>query len=65
MFKYKNGIPEAEFEEVMADYESHSKCLEYKCLKEEWEKVIEEGSTRCCPSCGIGGIKDGECTHIT
>jgi hypothetical protein len=44
---------------------SHYKCFEYKPLKEKWEKVIEEGSKRCCPCCGVGGVKNDACTHMT
>ena len=44
---------------------SHYKCYKYKKLRKEWEQAIEAGTKRSCPSCGVGGIKDDACTHMT
>lgn len=44
---------------------SHHKCYEYKDLKEEWETALETGNKRFCPGCGVGGIKNDACTHMS
>lgn len=55
----------AEFEELKVNLEPHFKCYEFKDIKEEWEKAIEDGNKRFCPGCKIGGMKNDDCTHMT
>ena len=59
------NIPSTELEEVKTGMISHTKCYEYKQIKEDWDKAIDMGVKRCCPNCGIGGLKNDACTHMT
>ena len=34
-------------------------------MKKEFDEVFEKGAKNYCPSCGVGGTKDDECTHMT
>ena len=60
------NITEEEFEEIKSDtgMMSHTKCYQYKQIKDDWEKALEEGIKRKCPSWGVGGIKNDACTHM-
>ena len=44
---------------------SHFEWYEYKDLKAEWDQAIINGIQRFCPECGLGGMIDDACTHIT
>ncbi|CAI2365630.1 unnamed protein product [Moneuplotes crassus] len=59
-------VDEEEYEEMKAEggMIAHQKCLEYKFMKEEWEKAMEMATKRHCPGCKIGGRKDEACTHM-
>ena len=43
----------------------HFKCFEYKEIKKEFDDALEKGSKCFCPSCGVGGMKNDACTHMT
>mmetsp|Transcript_27182 Transcript_27182/g.24065 ORF Transcript_27182/g.24065 Transcript_27182/m.24065 type:complete len:132 (+) Transcript_27182:225-620(+) len=43
----------------------HKDCVRFRELKGIWEQALEKGRKRFCPECGIGGIKDDACTHMT
>ena len=45
--------------------ERHFKCLEFKTMKDSFEDIIENGVKASCPKCGIKGMKDDACTHMT
>lgn len=55
-----------EFEEIKSNkgMMSHTRCYEYKHMKDDWDEAIETGIKRWCPNCGIGGLKNSDCTHI-
>ena len=46
------NITQEEFEEIKSDtgMMSHTKCYQYKQIKDDWEKALEEGIKRKCPS---------------
>ena len=44
---------------------SHEKCYLYKDIKNDWEEALANGNQRSCPECGVGGVKDDSCTHMT
>jgi hypothetical protein len=61
---------EADLNDSIAGEESkedgdHSNCVKFKDLKKEWDQAIEKGSKMFCPTCGFGGMKDDQCTHMT
>ena len=56
-------VYEKELEEGI-DYHRDT-CYKYKDIKEQWDKVLEEGQNMYCPSCKLGGRKDENCTHIS
>ncbi|CAI2374146.1 unnamed protein product [Moneuplotes crassus] len=43
----------------------HLTCLSKKDVKDEWERCIDAQNSRPCPRCGLRGIKDDSCAHIT
>ena len=44
---------------------SHEKCYLSKDIKNDWEEALAKGTKRSCPECGVGGVKDDSCTHMT
>eukprot|EP01034_Spumella_vulgaris_P025416 gene25416-31874_t len=62
------GYNEEDEERVQRDNTSflyHLECGELAKDKIAFETAIVKGSVRECPSCGVAGIKDDNCTHIT
>ncbi|CAI2362372.1 unnamed protein product [Moneuplotes crassus] len=57
-------LNEEEYNEITKQMNKHFTCYDSKILKEEWEEILMKGSSRSCPKCGYGGIKDENCTHI-
>ena len=45
--------------------EHQSKCIELSLCKKMIEDAIDLGSQRRCPNCGLTGVKDEGCTHMT
>lgn len=43
----------------------HFLCGELSELKKEIESAIDEGQKMRCPKCGLAGMKDNACTHMT
>ena len=43
----------------------HFKCFEFKDLKKEFDEAFDKGTKNFCPSCGVGGMKNDACTHMT
>ncbi|CAI2362279.1 unnamed protein product [Moneuplotes crassus] len=58
-------VNKAEYKEIIKQMDKHFTCYDNKILKEEWEELLMKGSSRSCPQCGYGGIKDDNCTHIS
>eukprot|EP01083_Nonionella_stella_P223530 796554_1 len=48
-----------------ADVESHFECAQLSPYKQKWDKALSDGNTRACPGCGIRGMKNNACTHMT
>jgi len=47
------------------DVESHFECAQLAPFKAKWDKALSDGNTRSCPRCGISGMKNNACTHMT
>lgn len=43
----------------------HFKCWELKEQKEKLEAILDSGIKMKCPGCGLSGLKDEACTHMT
>ncbi|CAF3478221.1 unnamed protein product [Rotaria sp. Silwood2] len=54
-----------EYEENMEKIEKHFKCAELKESKNIFDKAMENGQQVACPVCGLAGMKDDACTHMT
>jgi len=44
---------------------THFECAELRPYKLAFETAIESGVKVPCPSCGLAGVKDGACAHMT
>ena len=44
--------------------EEHLVCVELAPYKQRVEAALDEGAVMRCPTCGLGGRKDGSCTHM-
>ncbi|ETO09160.1 hypothetical protein RFI_28228 [Reticulomyxa filosa] len=47
------------------EFEDHFECATLAKPKAIWDKALQEGATVSCPKCGIGGMKNNGCTHMT
>jgi hypothetical protein len=56
-----NFATEAEQEEMI----KHFTCEALADDKKMFDDAIEAGQKVCCPKCGLGGMKDDSCTHMT
>ena len=52
-------------EEVLEEMEKHFTCDDLATDKEKFERYIELGQKIPCPNCGLAGMKDDSCTHMT
>ncbi|CAF1133135.1 unnamed protein product [Didymodactylos carnosus] len=52
-------------DENIDDILGHSKCVELKHDKKIVDLAIINGSMIPCPTCGVSGMKDDNCTHMT
>lgn len=43
----------------------HFRCSDLAEYKSIFDKAIENGQKVSCPKCGLGGMKDDSCTHMT
>jgi len=59
--KRRNSEIELDIKEV----EDHFECAALAKPKEIWDKALQEGAVVTCPECGIGGMKNNGCTHMT
>ncbi|CAI2376584.1 unnamed protein product [Moneuplotes crassus] len=51
-------------EKQREEMESHYKCLEHQEMKKDWDRAIERGAKRFCPTCGTGVVKDDNCVEM-
>ncbi|CAF1145417.1 unnamed protein product [Adineta steineri] len=54
-----------EYENNIEEIEKHFKCAELGEAKKIVEMAIENGQKVPCPECGLAGMKDDACTHMT
>jgi len=47
------------------DVEDHFECAALAPAKEIWDKALQDGSAVPCPECGVAGMKNESCTHMT
>ncbi|CAM2721713.1 unnamed protein product [Rotaria socialis] len=52
-------------DEEIAEMEKHFKCAELADDKHELDRYVELGQKMPCPTCGLAGMKDDACTHMT
>jgi hypothetical protein len=52
-------------DEEIAEMERHFKCTELADDKHKFDQYLELGPKVPCPSCGLAGMKDDACTHMT
>ncbi|CAF2132590.1 unnamed protein product [Rotaria magnacalcarata] len=52
-------------DELIAEMEKHFKCVELADDKRELDRYVELGQKVPCPNCGLAGMKDDACTHMT
>lgn len=52
-------------DEQYAEMEKHFKCARLAEGKEIFDKQLEMGQKVPCPKCGLAGMKDDACTHMT
>ncbi|CAF3027473.1 unnamed protein product [Rotaria socialis] len=52
-------------DEEIAEMEKHFKCAELADDKHELDRYVELGQKVPCPTCGLAGMKDDACTHMT
>ncbi|CAI2374486.1 unnamed protein product [Moneuplotes crassus] len=57
-------VSEKQYKEMQKGMLKHYKCYEYQEMKKDWDKAIERGTKRFCPTCGVGGIKDDACLKM-
>ena len=60
--KFTSNFPTREQEREMT---KHFICAELADDKKMFDDAIEAGQKVCCPKCGLGGMKDDSCTHMT
>jgi len=47
------------------ELENHFDCAALAKSKAIWDKALQEGAVVACPECGVGGMKNNGCTHMT
>jgi len=47
------------------DMESHFECASLAPAKAIWDQALHDGSVVPCPQCGVAGMKNNACTHMT
>ncbi|CAF1220169.1 unnamed protein product [Rotaria magnacalcarata] len=52
-------------DELIAEMEKHFICAALADDKRELDRYVELGQKVPCPNCGLAGMKDGACTHMT
>ena len=52
-------------DEQFAELDHHFKCSILHDNKQEFERYLEAGQKVPCPNCGLDGMKDDSCTHMT
>ena len=52
-------------DDVLVEMEKHFKCAVLAKDKEIFDRYLESGSKVSCPNCGLAGMKDDACTHMT
>jgi hypothetical protein len=52
-------------DEIIAEMEKHFTCASLAKDKEKFDQYLELGSKVPCPNCGLAGMKDDACTHMT
>eukprot|EP01084_Bolivina_argentea_P291539 501069_1 len=60
-----NSDDEKKIDMDQSDVESHFICAQLAPIKQKWDKALSDGNTRSCPECGISGMKNNACTHMT
>ncbi|CAF1287810.1 unnamed protein product, partial [Didymodactylos carnosus] len=54
-----------EYEDNIDEMEHHFICATLKNEKQIFDTTIEKGQKVACPGCGLAGMKDDACTHMT
>ncbi|CAF0987072.1 unnamed protein product [Rotaria sordida] len=52
-------------DEELAEMDKHFKCAELADDKHIVDEYLESGQKIACPKCGLAGMKDDACTHMT
>lgn len=52
-------------DEILVELNKHFKCDELAEDKKIFERYLELGQKMPCPKCGLAGMKDDACTHMT